>query len=150
MHRDSSLCGCATVCRNPLCGVVTSLADLNYYSNRITEACAHQAAMDTIPNTGGTGRDQFHAGWTDFVEPARQRPIFWHKIWIDSDCPRTGSVADIMRRTRASYTNMLCNTLRDVIMTSLSNVLLKQFSTIIIVSCGRKRGDSSQLALLHQ
>jgi hypothetical protein len=29
--------------------------------------------------------------------------MFWHKIWIDCGRPRTGTVADIMRRTRASY-----------------------------------------------
>ena len=29
--------------------------------------------------------------------------MFWHWLWVDSDRPRHGHVADIMRKTRASY-----------------------------------------------
>ena len=29
--------------------------------------------------------------------------MFWHKIWSDCGKPRTGTVADIMQKTRANY-----------------------------------------------
>jgi hypothetical protein len=43
-------------------------------------------------------------GWSEFAEPARQKSLLWHRIW-HSGRPRSGHVADIMRRTRAKYHN---------------------------------------------
>ena len=42
-------------------------------------------------------------GWTDEVEPMRQTCIFWHNLWVSCGRPHDGVVADIMRRTRATY-----------------------------------------------
>lgn len=92
---------CAIECCNPLCGNVQHSIDLNTYSNLIADACI-ESAKATIPHTGCAGK-KLVPGWTEYVEPTRQQSIFWHKIWIECDRPRTGVVADIMRRTRAAY-----------------------------------------------
>ena len=42
-------------------------------------------------------------GWSEFVEPLRDKSLFWHNTWLECDRPKTGVVADIMRRTRAAY-----------------------------------------------
>jgi len=33
----------------------------------------------------------------------RDKSLFWHKLWLDCGRPKTGVVADGMRRTRAAY-----------------------------------------------
>ena len=42
-------------------------------------------------------------GWSEYVEPLRQKSLFWHAMWKDCGHPRSGAVADCMRRARASY-----------------------------------------------
>ena len=37
----------------------------------------------------------------------RDKAIMWHKIWVESGRPRAGVIADIMRKTRATYTTTL-------------------------------------------
>ena len=42
-------------------------------------------------------------GWNEFVSNSRAKSLFWHNLWVTCDRPKTGVVADIMRRTRAQY-----------------------------------------------
>ena len=35
--------------------------------------------------------------------PLNAKSLFWHIVWIDCVRPKTGAVADVMRRTRVSY-----------------------------------------------
>ena len=42
-------------------------------------------------------------GWTEFVEHLKAKSLFWHNVLVDCDRPKTSAVADVMRRTRASY-----------------------------------------------
>ena len=42
-------------------------------------------------------------GLSDEVEPERNRSLFWHWIWLESDKPRFGFVYDIMKRIRHRY-----------------------------------------------
>ena len=42
-------------------------------------------------------------GWNMFCEEPIQKSIFWHKIWCDSGKPRSGIVAELMRKSRARY-----------------------------------------------
>ena len=46
-------------------------------------------------------------GWKEYVEPYRSDALFWHAIWKDSGSPTTGYVADIRRKTRYLYHNVL-------------------------------------------
>ena len=91
----------AVSCHNPMCDDAQHSIDLNTYANLITEVCI-ESAKATIPHTGWVGKKPV-PGWSEHVEPVRQNSIFWHKIWIECGRPKTGIVADIMRRTRASY-----------------------------------------------
>ena len=42
-------------------------------------------------------------GWSEQVRPLREKSLFWHRIWIECGRPKTGAVAESMRRTRAAY-----------------------------------------------
>ena len=42
-------------------------------------------------------------GWDEYVAHFREKSIFWHKMWLDCGQPHSGVVAEIMRRTRATY-----------------------------------------------
>ena len=95
------------------------------YANCITDACV-QSANSTIPHTGWAGKKPI-PGWTEFVEPARERSIFWHKIWMDCGRPKTGTVADIMRRTRASYHYAVRSVKRDE-----QHIIRQRFSEAVL------------------
>jgi len=76
---------------------------INQYSEAITSACI-TAAEAHIPKTSDRHSDHTRVpGWTERVEPFRQKSLFWHGIWVDCGRPRNGVVADCMRRTRAQY-----------------------------------------------
>ena len=94
---------CIVNCRDPLCRNRLHIDSLNSYACDITRACVDAANL-SIPHTGKSviGRRAV-PGWKDHVEPARAKSILWHKIWCESGRPRSGVVADIMRRTRAAY-----------------------------------------------
>lgn len=92
----------AFVCRDVHCRDSSHCICLNKYIEDLTEACL-AAAKHTLPHTSlrsGSGRIP---GWSEHVEPVRQKSIFWHDMWVNCGRPRSGVVADIMRRTRASY-----------------------------------------------
>ena len=38
-----------------------------------------------------------------FVRPVREKSIYWHNIWSTAGRPKTATLADIMRQTRAAY-----------------------------------------------
>ena len=40
---------------------------------------------------------------SEYVQPLRDKSLFWQRMWIDCECPRNGVVADCMRRARAAY-----------------------------------------------
>ena len=43
------------------------------------------------------------AGWSQYVKSVREKALFWHQLWVECGRPRSGAVADCMRRTRAAY-----------------------------------------------
>ena len=87
----------AIACENPRCKVINHCIELNAYANAITDACL-TTANDAFPHTSKYVRKP-KPGWTEYVEPQ----IFWHEIWLECGRPKSGVVAEIMRRTRASY-----------------------------------------------
>ena len=58
-----------------------------------------------IPHTSDVdcNKNKSIPGWTEYVEPLKVKSLFSHNDWVDCDRPKTGAVADVMRRTRASY-----------------------------------------------
>lgn len=41
--------------------------------------------------------------WSANVKVIRQKAMFWHKLWIDNDRPKSGIVFDIRKKTRRDY-----------------------------------------------
>jgi hypothetical protein len=88
--------------QDPLCEDPVHCDALNKYVCDITASCT-AAASDLIPLTGRSNGFRVIPGWTEHVEPSRSESVSWHIIWVQSDRPRLGTVADIKRRTGANY-----------------------------------------------
>ena len=70
--------------------------------NSIIASCT-KAANITIPSCKPKSVASEVPGWSDEVEPERNRSLFWHWIWLEFDKPRSGFFYDIMKRTRHRY-----------------------------------------------
>ena len=88
-------------CCNLNCKVVQHRTILNEFYNKV---------IDILLTSGNEcissrcKRPKFtKPGWNMFFEEPRQKSILWHKIWCDSGRPKSGTVADIMRKMRARY-----------------------------------------------
>ena len=91
----------AIQCHDPMCTNAMHYQSVNQYSRDIADACVNAGEL-TLPRTRHNNSKRL-PGWNEFVKPAQEKSIFWHKIWCESGRPRSGVVADIMRRTRAAY-----------------------------------------------
>ena len=74
--------------------------------NDIVFACL-QATNKSIAVRNSRSLNNKVFGWNKFVKPVRNKAIFWHKVWKESDSPSSGVVHDIRKRTRAKYHNEL-------------------------------------------
>ena len=92
----------AVLCSNMKCIDQLHVSELNQYSADLTRACL-SAGLACIPQTRSRKETGRIPGWSEEVEPLRQKSLFWHGIWIDCGRPKNGPVADCMRRTRAAY-----------------------------------------------
>ena len=92
----------AILCCNVSCNNSMHFAGINKYVSDISSACL-AAAEVSIPHSTNRSMGKCVPGWSQRVEPLRQKSLFWHGLWIDCDRPRSGAVADCMRRTRAAY-----------------------------------------------
>ena len=45
--------------------------------------------------------------WNEYIEPHRERAMFWHTLWKDNGSPRNGILADVRRKTRFKYHYMI-------------------------------------------
>jgi hypothetical protein len=90
------------MCREMNCSNKLHSQHLNKYVAGITESCI-SAAESVIPHTSKRQTSGRIAGWSEHVQPLRDKSLFWHTIWLDCDRPKTGAVAECMRRTRAAY-----------------------------------------------
>jgi hypothetical protein len=100
----------ALTCCDRRCSIAKHRSDIAEYANNIADVCI-KTGLSTIPLT----RPGHHAtpGFSQHVKPIREKSMFWHQIWMDCGRPRTGHVADCMRRTRAAYHYALCNVKRN-------------------------------------
>ena len=72
-------------------------------------------------------------GWTEFVAPARDRAIMWHKIWAESAQTENCVVADIIRKTRAAYHYTIRRVRRDA-----DNIVNERFAEALSNNNGRE------------
>jgi len=61
------------------------------------------AAVTAILHSAYRSHTRRIPGWSERLEQLREKSIYWHCLWIDCGRPRSGVVADCMRRTRAAY-----------------------------------------------
>ena len=92
----------ALLCSDLDCRDVSHFQALDVYAKDITEACLI-AAENSIPHTCNRQSSGRLPGWSEHVQPLRDKSLFWHNLWLDCGRPKTGAVADSMRRTRAAY-----------------------------------------------
>jgi hypothetical protein len=52
------------------------------------------------------------AGWSELVQPHKERAVFWHRVWNSIGGHRQGVVYDIMLRTRDNYKRISCQVIR--------------------------------------
>ena len=101
---------------------------LNTYASEISQALV-AAAEVAIPHTSvvGCNKNKSKPGWTEFIEPLKAKSLFWHNVRVDCDRPKTGTVADVIRITRASYhyaiRRVRCNE-RNIINERFADVIL--------------------------
>jgi hypothetical protein len=68
--------------------------------------CCLAAGNDSIPSghdTHAAARCGCIPGWSDYVQPLKETSLFWHNLWVQAGRPQNGTVACIMRSTRACY-----------------------------------------------
>ena len=90
----------AITCRCMRCLDGSHLDAIEQYADSIIDAC-YRSGLDSIPPVSPPGKRI--PGWSEHVEPFREKSIFWHNLWHDCGRPSNGTVADSMRRTRAAY-----------------------------------------------
>ena len=92
----------ALLCKDPSCKNLVHLQHLNEYASKITDSClrAAEAAIPCSCRRQSSGRIP---GWSEYVQPVREKSLFWHKLRLECILPKTGAVADCKRRTRAVY-----------------------------------------------
>ena len=92
----------ALLCRDIRCQSSEHYNQLSRYIVDISHACLC-AGESCIPHTCSRHTGKRIPGWSESVEPHRQRSLFWHGLWVECGRPRSGEVAECMRRTRANY-----------------------------------------------
>lgn len=92
----------ALLCLDQHCKLPDHHNMLCKYAADITCACLGAGEV-SIPVATPRVVSKSIPGWGEHVEPLRQKSMFWHSLWIDSGRPRSGVVADCMRRSRAKY-----------------------------------------------
>lgn len=100
--RDIELPVDALLCCDLHCHKTSHYQALNAFANDIIHGCI-SAGECAIPHTMSREESRCVPGWSDYVQPFRDKSMFWHKLWADCSRPRIGAVAEIMRRTRAAY-----------------------------------------------
>jgi len=87
----------AIQCRNRLCVNNEHVTCIHKYAKDLTEARL-MAAESALPKTTFS-QSKRKPGWNEFLRPAHEKSLFWHNIWSTAGRPKTGILADIMRRT---------------------------------------------------
>ena len=92
----------AILCNNLFCNIHNDVIN-NLYSD-IVESCK-SASVSCIPHSISSNEpgNNIIAGWNENVKEKREISLFWHFIWKENGKPRNGIIANIARKTRATY-----------------------------------------------
>ena len=137
----------ALLCHDVMCCNPDHITAIDRYSNSITQTCL-SAANGAIPHVGllGDSSNRPIPGWSEIVEPAREKSLFWHNIWMECGRPKTGVVADIMRQTRLAYHYSIRKVKRrekDIVADRFAETILNNHSRDFWAEVKRMRGKSS-------
>jgi hypothetical protein len=122
---------------------------ISQYAESITNACL-SAAESSIPSTSNCHCEVGRVpGWTERVEPLREKSLFWHRLWVECGRPHTGTVADCMRRTRASYHYAIRQVKKDrdlIVRNRIADALLNDPSRNFWTEVKKIRGNKAGVA----
>ena len=93
----------------------------------------HRTTARCIPHTRNRRRV---AGWSEKVQPYKERSIFWHKLWIDNGKTRQGVIYQIMLKSRADYKRISRQVIR-----SQHNLKMERMADCILSNNQRKFWD---------
>ena len=77
-------------CSNNCCKCKNHLSQMDNLFYSIIQCCI-KASLYTIPQKGHTDKKcSITPGWTDSIQPLKNKAIFWHSVWKDCHRPRDG------------------------------------------------------------
>ena len=79
------------------------LEEIQRYYDDILQACISAADCTVGRRQNRTRNLPRRPGWNNYVQPYKERAIFWHALWKCNGSPREGHIALIRRQTRARY-----------------------------------------------
>uniref|UniRef100_A0A0P4VXS2 Reverse transcriptase domain-containing protein n=1 Tax=Scylla olivacea TaxID=85551 RepID=A0A0P4VXS2_SCYOL len=88
------------MCRNNMC--TQHEMEIAAFYDHITNALI-KASKECIPRTNCGRVKKIVPGWNDCVEGYFRTALFWHRLWVDSERPQQGLIAEIRRTTRKCY-----------------------------------------------
>ena len=94
----------AMLCHDVLCKNASHAESINlmlYIFTQIIIACTDATSI-VIPTAGICDPKKIPVS-TEYVEPIRQKSLFWLQLWCKCGRPSFRSVADVTRRTRALF-----------------------------------------------
>jgi hypothetical protein len=85
-------------CEDVKCTKSTHKKDIELFCIQLIETCIK--ASDTLPKVKKKKRLPH---WNTQIRPFKDDAIFWRKIWIECGKPTSGTLYDIMKRTKVQY-----------------------------------------------
>lgn len=135
----------ALLCTDLRCHDPVHFQSVDNYAREITHACI-DAAETTIPHSCNRQSSSRIPGWSERVQPLREKSLFWHHLWLECDRPRSGAVADSMRRTRAAYHYAIRQVKRDeesIVRERVANAMLNDGGRNFWSEIKRMRGNKA-------
>jgi len=105
---------------------------MNLYAKYIADAC-NVAAMASIPLTCNRQACSQMSGWSEFVQPIRDKSLFWHRMWLDCDHSKTvdGDWNNVMKSSCSSVITSLFEISKKMSLLYTSALLLQCWTTMI-------------------
>ena len=88
-------------CNNVTCSECDHKTEINSLCTALVNCCL-KSGLKHLPKTQPPKRNKI-PNWSSSIQPLKEKSILWHQIWDSAGRPHTGSIANIMRQTRARY-----------------------------------------------